>query len=457
MASSVFQDLLNSLTRKETRTRRVQKRRQRVSTPEQLQTECEHLLKSDGEASSINLARSVFAMYAALLDTDKQLDFFRRLRNEFGPDPGEVEWAYEAYQKDTTGDAARILFEACEPPRQELLRRLNLAPSGTRELVGMRASLLSFLRDNPELKTVDYDFHHLFNSWFNQGFLVLRRIDWSSPASVLEKLIEHEAVHEIHDWDDLQRRLDPHDRRCFAFFHPALGDEPIIFVEVALTDKLPNTSQDVAHADYGEYPFDTANTAAFFGISNCQPGLKGISFGSSLLKQVVQELKDELPNLDTFVTLSPVPGFCQWALDFQRGGVEGPEIRDEELAKLDLLTMPSWHTSASHYDMEELRGILLPLAAWYLVEAKNKRGFPVNSVARFHLRNGARIEHINWLGDISQKNLFSGAGLMVNYIYDLDQIETNHERLMNQGVVAASREVQRLIQQSKDRKERVRA
>lgn len=450
MPANVFQDLLNALTRKDTRARRA--RSGPPSTPEQLQTECEQLLASDGEASSINLARSIFTLYAALPDVDARREFFLRLYRHFNPDHEQLQRAYQAYAEHGSPDNAQQLSEACEPPRQEILRRLNLAPGGTRELVSMREDLLSLLADNPELKVVDRDFGHLFGSWFNRGFLVLRRIDWHSSASVLEKLIEYEAVHEIRDWDDLQRRLDPRDRRCFAFFHPALGDEPLIFVEVALTDKIPDTSYDVTHAEPGDYPSEAARIAAFFGISNCQPGLKGISFGNFLLKQVVQELKHELPNLDTFVTLSPVPGLGRWLRQLRNGETDGPTLSEQQATTLALLDNPDWHVNSSEEQLNTLREALLPLAAGYLATAKNSIGLPLNPVARFHLRNGARMEHIKWLGDTSDKNIRSGAGLMVNYVYAIDQIETNHERLTSEGIVAASREVRRLMRQSQDQK-----
>jgi len=448
MPTNVFQDLLNTLTRKDTRARRA--RSGPPSSPEQLQAECEQLLASDGEASSMSRARSIFSLYAALPDVEARRDFFQRLYQHFNPDPEPLQQAFQAYAEDASPAHAQQLFEACEPPRQEILRRLNLAPGGTRELVSMRADLLALLADNPELKVVDRDFGHLFGSWFNRGFLVLRQIDWHSSASVLEKLIEYEAVHEIRDWDDLQRRLDPRDRRCFAFFHPALGDEPLIFVEVALTDKIPDTSHDVTHAEHGDYPSETARVAAFFGISNCQPGLKGISFGNFLLKQVVRELKHELPNLDTFVTLSPVPGLDRWLRQVRNGETDGPSLSAQQAATLAVLDSPDWHTNSSEQQLNSLRDTLLPLAAGYLATAKNRIGLPLNPVARFHLRNGARMEHIKWLGDTSDKNIRSGAGLMVNYVYDIDQIESNHERLTSDGTIAASREVRRLVRQAQD-------
>lgn len=456
MPGNVFQELIHALTLRDPRARRA-RARLGPTTPEQIETECERLLASDGEASSISLARSVFDMYVALPDAGCQRDFFTHLHQQFDPDRAGIESAYQAYQEAGDGGAVQRLFEACEPPRQELLRRLNLAPGGTQELVRMREDLLALLPEQPQLKLVDHDFKHLFGSWFNRGFLVLRRIDWDTSAAILAKLIEYEAVHEIRDWDDLRRRLDPRDRRCFAFFHPALGDEPLIFVEVALVESIPDSSQAVTHADHENYAPESARTAAFFGISNCQPGLQGISFGNFLLKQVVQELKQELPNLETFVTLSPAPGTSRWLQQLRGGDIDGPEVTEEQAVELAALEQSDWHTSGTEEERKRLRDTLLPLAAWYLTEAKNKAGLPLNPVARFHLRNGARMEHIKWLGDTSANNLRNGAGLMVNYVYDVDQIESNHERLTSQGTVAASREVRRLVRQAEEHSQGVRS
>ncbi|MDX1606155.1 MAG: malonyl-CoA decarboxylase family protein, partial [Candidatus Competibacterales bacterium] len=285
MSISLLQDLLNVLTSREQRARE-RNGKQAPSTLTQVRDECRRLLASDGEASSISLARSVFELYADLPESQR-LAFFRCLREDFGADRKQVDAALARYRQEGTEEALQALFEVCEPPRQELLRRLNLAPGGTTELVRMRTALLALLREDPDLAPVDRDFQHLFGSWFNRGFLVLRRIDWHTSAAVLEKLIEYEAVHEIRDWSDLRRRLDPRDRRCFGFFHPALGDEPLIFVEVALTRDIPARIQDILQGgDELESP-DDATTAVFFSISNCQKGLRGISFGNFLLKQVV--------------------------------------------------------------------------------------------------------------------------------------------------------------------------
>jgi malonyl-CoA decarboxylase len=292
------------------------------------------------------------------------------------------------------------------------------------------------------LAAVDADLRHLLYSWFNRGFLVLRRIDWQTPAAILEKIIAYEAVHEITGWDDLRRRLDPADRRCFAFFHPSLNDEPLIFVEVALMGDSPQTISSVL--DEAPKPNENSEptTAVFYSISNCQEGLKGISFGHFLIKQVVEELAKEKPSLKTFVTLSPVPGFARWLKDMladDNSELISPEVR----TILNALADPRWHEDAE--EPRELEGTLMSLAAHYFLLAKSGDGRPIDPVARFHLGNGARLERINWLGDVSPKGLREAHGLMVNYRYELKDIEKNHEAYVNDGTVAASRASRALL------------
>jgi malonyl-CoA decarboxylase len=397
---------------------------------------CEGLLSGRGEASGTVLARDVLDAYRGLDDTDR-IAFFEALARAFGPDREKVERAIELWRSGVGGAGGSLHF-ASEPRRQELFRRLNRAPGGTSELVGMRADLLNLSKDRKDLDTVNRDLEHLFMSWFNRGFLVLRRIHWSSPANILEKVIRYEAVHEIHDWDDLRRRIDPVDRRCYAFFHPALPDEPLIFVEVALTEAIPGAIAPLLAKDREPVPIDRARTAVFYSISNTQRGLAGISFGNFLIKQVVEELRRELPKLDTFVTLSPVPGFMRWLK-------REPELplTDDERALLAHLDDDTWIDDPEL--VEKLRVIIEPLAAHYFLKAKNPRGKPVDPVARFHLGNGARLEQINWLGDVSSKGLRESAGVMVNYLYRLEDIEKNHEAYANDDEVVASNTVKKLL------------
>jgi malonyl-CoA decarboxylase len=398
---------------------------------------CEALLSGRGEASGTAMAREVLDRYHDL-DAAERRSFFQALVRDFGPDRERVAKAIEAWRANPGDGNGGELHFASEPRRQELIRRLNRAPSGTGDLVAMRADLLSLLNGHKDLAALDRDVVHLLASWFNRGFLVLRRIDWSTPANILEQIIRYEAVHEIHDWDDLRRRLDPVDRRCYAFFHPAMADAPLIFVEVALTEQIPSAIAPLLAVDRQPVPIERARTAVFYSISNTQRGLGGISFGNFLIKQVVEELRRELPRLDTFVTLSPVPGFRQWLK--QESDVLLSEDDRETLKQLD---EANWHANA---DVEaELRVVLEPLAAYYFLKARNPKGRVIDQVARFHLGNGARLERINWLGDLSQKGLRESAGIMVNYLYRLDDIERNHETFANDGEVVASSAVKRLL------------
>lgn len=398
---------------------------------------CEALLSGRGEASGTAMAREVLDRYHDL-DAAGRLAFFQALVRDFGPDREKLAKAIQTWQAQPGDGNGTLLHFASEPRRQELIRRLNRAPRGTSELVAMRADLLTLMDGRQDLAALDRDVVHLLGSWFNRGFLVLRRIDWSTPANILEQIIRYEAVHEISDWDDLRRRIDPVDRRCYAFFHPALADEPLIFVEVALTETIPGAIAPLLAVDRQPVPAERARTAVFYSISNTQRGLGGISFGSFLIKQVVEELRRELPKLDTFVTLSPVPNFTQWLKQ-----AEDVPVAEEDRALLKHLDEPNW------FENEEteagLRALLEPLAAHFFLKARNPKGRLYDSVARFHLGNGARLERINWLGDLSPKGLRESAGIMVNYLYRLDDIEKNHEAYANEGEVVASSAVKKLL------------
>ncbi|HUZ67820.1 MAG TPA: malonyl-CoA decarboxylase [Beijerinckiaceae bacterium] len=398
---------------------------------------CEQLLSGRGEASGTALAREVLDRYATL-DPDGRRAFFEALARSFGPARDRLEAAVAAWRTSESDAHAADLHYLAEPRRVELFRRLNRAPGGTASLVEMRTDLLALVRRDPGLEIVDRDLAHLLSSWFNRGFLVLRRVDWSSPAIVLEKIIRYEAVHEIQDWDDLRRRIDFEDRRCYAFFHPALSDEPLIFVEVALAADMPGAIEPLLAQDRTVTRLAEARIAVFYSISNCQRGLSGISFGNFLIKQVVEELRRELPKLTTFVTLSPVPGFMTW-LRAQPDATLLAEQRDL-IAKLD---NPRWVDDRAL--SSELRAVIEPLTARYFVEARTADQRIVDSVARFHLGNGARLERINWLGNRSPKALAESAGVMVNYLYDLDRIESNHEAYANNRDVVASGAVKRLL------------
>ncbi|MFA6967576.1 malonyl-CoA decarboxylase [Bosea sp. (in: a-proteobacteria)] len=402
---------------------------------------CEDLLSGRGEASGMALAQGVLDAWERL-DRPGRQAFFAMLQERFGPDHERLSKAIDAYRQEPSAAAIAALHLASEPRRQELLRRLNLAPGGTHVLVRMREALFEAMETDPDLIAVDSDFRHLFGSWFNRGFLVLRRIDWRSPANVLEKIIRYEAVHEIQGWDDLRRRLEPADRRCFAFFHPQLVDEPLIFVEVALTGEIPRSIGEVLSGEREVLSAPSATTAVFYSISNCQEGLRGISFGNFLIKQVAEDLKRELPGLDTFVTLSPVPGFARWL----NGIVADPGefvLTNEERSELG---RPAVETISLDEAARARRDKLLgQMAAQYLLRARTASGRVIDPVARFHLGNGARLERINVGGNMSARGLRESHGVMVNYRYDLDDIETNHEAFATRNTVVASSGVRKLL------------
>jgi malonyl-CoA decarboxylase len=437
MSNAFFSDLLTSISeRGRSLLRRAGSSDHREDASELIEL-CEALLSGRGEASGTAMAREVLDRYHHL-DEAGRLSFFTALAKAYGPDRERLAQAIEVWRAQPNDDDASDLHFASEPRRQELFRRLNRAPRGTSELVAMRADLLSAMNGHRDLAALDRDVAHLLASWFNRGFLVLRRIDWSTPANILEQIIRYEAVHEIRDWNDLRRRIDPADRRCYAFFHPALVDEPLIFVEVALTESIPGAIAPLLAADRQSVPVERARTAVFYSISNTQRGLGGISFGSFLIKQVVEELRRELPKLDNFVTLSPVPGFMQWLK-------QAPDVplSDEDRAQLVHLDEPDWFDNVEL--AQQLRSVLEPLAAYYFLKARNPKGRLIDSVARFHLGNGARLERIDWLGDLSPKGLRESAGFMVNYLYRLEDIEKNHEAYANQGEIAASSAVKKLL------------
>lgn len=439
MSNAFFSDLMTSIAERGRHLldRRIWPLGESSASAADVLSLCQALLSGRGEATGALIARETLNAYARLSEAAR-IDFFEALARDFGPDREQLEKAVAAYGQDPDPGAASRLHYRTEPRRHELFRRLNRAPGGTRDLVAMRADFLKLGLNNPDLALVDADFVHLFSSWFNPGFLVLRHIDWSTPANILEKIIRYEAVHQIHDWDDLRRRIDPQDRRCYAFFHPALVDEPLIFVEVALTAAIPDNVQSLLAADRAPVHPQKARTAVFYSISNCQQGLAGVSFGNFLIKQVVEELRRELPRLDQFVTLSPVPGLMKWLT----AGEPAP------IARIDP-ALRAWLERDEWLDAEDrreaLRRALEPLAAEYFLKAKTSKGRPVDPVARFHLGNGARLERINWLGDNSPKGIRESASFMVNYLYDLDEIEANHEAFVNQGEIAAAAAVKKLL------------
>jgi len=507
--------------------------------------DCRQLLTARGESNSLVIAARALERYRRL-SPEAAARFFDALAAEFDPDPAEVLRRAESYAMTRSPDALIELWRAAESPRQELLRRLNRAPDATAQIIAMRARILSRMQTHPELRAVDADFQHLLSSWFNPGFLNLVQVDWSSPANLLEKLIQHEAVHQIDGWSDLRRRLEP-DRRCFAFFHPTLPGEPLIFVEVALLDAMPEAIAPLLERrrPSGDRE-DRYRVAAFYSISNCQPGLRGVNLGDFLIKRVAERLQAEQPRLKTFCTLSPIPGFADWLAKLDSvPSVHAPRVKPSVLRELDdalremrarhghdLLALvrpaaarrieraherdssrgdgasrdaqaggaapapalaangradaearvvaandadeatayapssaegavvavqgaakrrgepqrpvvPDDEPAASRERDADLR-TLQRLCALYLLQTSPNDQRPSDPVARFHLNNGARLERINVGADLSRKGLRQSLGLMVNYLYDLDQIEANHERFVGDRV-SASRAVLSLL------------
>ena len=439
--ASFFSDMLQSIADRSRALIRRERREPVRGRLDGLIELCEALLSGRGEASGVALANEILADYAALT-TGPRIAFFEALARTFGYDSARIDAAIAAWRQSQSADAAAELHRASEPRRLELFRRLNLAPGGTAALVHMREQLMDAMDHRDDLAVIDNDFVHLFSSWFNRGFLVLRRIDWSTSASILEKIIRYEAVHEIRDWEDLRRRVDLPDRRCYAFFHPALVDEPLIFVEVALTREIPDAIAPILSDMREAVDPGRATTAVFYSITNCQRGLAGVTFGHFLIKQVVEEVRRELPRISTFVTLSPAPNFAEW-LKRERANEASPAIDTDDREALQALDRPTWWLDEQL--VEVIGEPIMRAAAWYYVCARNRRGLPVDSVARFHLGNGARLQRLNWIADTSERALEQSYGLMVNYLYDLDYIEENHEAYAQQHVVVASTGVTRLV------------
>ena len=363
------------------------------------------LVSTRSETRVLTLAREILSRYH-LLDAAGKARFFSDVAQQLNLDPTRVRETLFDYERSPSRRTYRAYAEAAEPKRQEFIRRLNQMPGATEQLVKMRSDLLALATQDPNIDALDLDFLHLFSSWFNRGFLVLRPINWQSPAHILEKIIAYEAVHAIQNWDDLRRRLEPTDRRCYAFFHPSMPDEPLIFVEIALTQGIPNSIQSVLSQDRTPLLTQEADTAVFYSISNCQSGLMGVSFGNFLIKQVAADLALGLPNLSTFVTLSPIPDLSKWA-------------EKNAIVPCDTLS-PS------------------EVAATYLLDVKNSAGHPLDPVARFHLGNGAIIHAIHEGADTSDKGIAQSYGTMVNYLYDFDVVEKKHEMFFNKRLISAT-------------------
>lgn len=407
-------------------------------TIEPLLASCRLLVSERGQANVYTLAVRVIDGYRNLPAARREA-FFAALAAEFGPHPATTLEAATQYAQTPTAEHLARLTMAVEPPRQELLRRINRAPGGTAMLLAMRNDLLAFRKKNAELAAVDADFLHLLSSWFNPGFLRLERVDWQSSAALLEKLMQHEAVHEIKGWGDLRRRVQA-DRRCYAFFHPQLAGEPLIFVEVALVDAMADAVAPLIESEPRTPLAESARTAVFYSISNCQPGLRGVSLGNFLIKKVADQLRSELPQIKAFCTLSPVPGLARWLASAPPEGDPRAPARARIAAWCEAHPTP---TAQDIHGMDKaLQTDLVGLCAHFLVHETHAA--LADPVARFHLDNGARLERINFAADLSRKGVRESLGLMVNYLYEIDTVEARHEQFVR-GVISHSPAVKRLL------------
>ncbi|MEQ1757253.1 MAG: malonyl-CoA decarboxylase [Vicinamibacterales bacterium] len=397
---------------------------------------CEALLSERGEVSGARLASYALSAYRSLDPAAREL-FLTRLATEFTPDADQVRRAAARFAAEASPANLVTLQAVVESPRQELFRRANQAPGGTAALIDLRRQVLGTLPGHPERAGIDADLLHLLRSWFNRGFLNLQRIDWRTPAVVLERLIQYEAVHQINGWRDLHRRLEG-DRRCYAFFHPSLPDEPLIFIEVALTRGMPARVQPLIDPDSPIGDAQRADCAIFYSITNCQEGLRGVSFGSFLIKQVVDDLGRELPGLKTFATMSPVPGFRRWLSD------QPANLRYSKKLQALLATFTSTTPPEAEAIPGTLREEITGLCVEYLLRAR-RHGAALDPVARFHLSNGACLQRLNWMADSSPAGLTRSLGMMANYVYRAGDVERNHEAYARNGTVTVSRSFARSV------------
>ena len=386
------------------------------------------VLSAAGEVSSLVYASSLLDQIEAMDDSELAA-LTTRIATRFDLNGNQLARAAASYA--TNPDAAKLasITKIAEPQWMELFRRLNATDGGTVRLVRLRRRLLGLTGESTDAARLDSGLKSLLRMWFNPGFLILQPIDWSTPANILEKIIAYEAVHAISSWDDLRARLAPEDRRCFAFFHPSMPEEPLIFVEVALTEAIPHDIDSVLAIDREALPAESASTAVFYSISNCQAGLAGISFGNFLIKRVAQELRQEFPDLKRFVTLSPVPGLMRWLRENM------PDLA----AVFDSADTGFWNGDAAQHE-----AAFLAAAIRYFTEPDREDGWPNDPVARFHLDNGAILEQLNFGADRSPKGMKQAGGLMVNYLYDLDVVEANHETFHETRAVPLSAALRRL-------------
>ncbi|MDC0093095.1 malonyl-CoA decarboxylase [Alphaproteobacteria bacterium] len=414
-----FQELINSLFDKPIKSKSFNffsDTKKSITTKEFI----DNVASARGEVSALGYAE-LLMQHCEQLNEKELIKFFKLIRDNFEITSEELFRATEKYNLEKNSENFIQLMKVSEPKRRDIFRRCNGISRGTIRLVNLRKKLLILLNKNPQLKAVDYDLVYLFKNWFNRGFLILRPINWETPAHILEKIIAYEAVHEINSWNELRSRLAPKDRRCFAFFHPAMQDEPIIFVEVALMKDIPSKIENVLKEKRDFFEPEETSVAVFYSISNCQKGLAGISFGNFLIKQVANDLNLEFKNLKRFVTLSPVPGLRKWISN----------------------KYPKFDMNLEKYKKPEqflkVHDTMMGYVGNYFLNSDRPDKMPNDPVARFHLGNGASLEQINYLGDASLNGIKLSAGLMVNYLYDLDKVEQNHEQYISEKKINVSK------------------
>ena len=398
---------------------------------------CDELLSNKGIVFGITVARDITNLYQDLSEENK-LKFFKKIDEKYKANNAEVNEAIKVYTQSQNEKNLSKLFITAEGKRRELFRRMNIAPNGTSIIVKLREDLLNFLNKNKDLEYLDFDLRHLFKAWFNPGFLKLERITWKTKALILEKIIKYERVHLMKDMNDLKRRLGE-DRRFFSYFHPALEDEPIIFVQVALTKGLGKSIQEIMKpSSEGEKNFDTAT---FYSISNCQEGLSRVTLGHFLIKRVIYEIQEELPNIKNFGTLSPIPGFADWFNYLDENKIKAILGK----SNTDMFFLKSPDLKVGDVRIPSNKENLTKLVAHYLIKEKDLKGFPVGDVTRFHLRNGAMINDIVVNANVSDAGFKRSFGVMVNYLYELNNIEKNHEEFVNKKEVIFSSKLKQFL------------
>ena len=420
---SFFSDLVNTLFDKKNRKKNFSflfEKKQNKSLLEYI----ENVNDAKGEISALSYSEELLE-YLSQCDHKTLVSFFEYLEKDYDLEINSIEAVFKNYNKKKEYNFYKDIKKISESKRLEIFRRLNSTQHGTINLVKLREKLLDLLDKHPNFRKIDFDLSSLFKDWFNRGFLILKPIDWETPANILEKIIEYEAVHQIKSWDELRSRLEPDDRKCFAYFHPAMEDEPLIFIEVALTKNIPAKINEILDPNRLMIKSQEATTAVFYSISNCQKGLQGISFGNFLIKQVAKDLQNNFENLSKFVTLSPVPGFNKW------------------LKSIDTNFFNKMYNKLSTNKIQKSEAILNENILKYFFISNRIDNLPNDPVARFHIGNGAILERINFLSDTSEKGLEQSLGFMVNYLYNLEDVEINHEKYVVDKKINTSKSLEK--------------